>query len=291
MAAIHTDDNYGFSGIREIGALAKSHKICIDVIESFSSTEDFSLDTTRQKFYEKLEKQQDRAQNRRLGVIYFGNKNVIKSLLNRIRLDNKFKELVWLMTDFVGRSEDVFSAVQSASSGFITISLASRQITGARDYYMEKWRNKNSESVDPLEKLLSEIGNEAQESYRLDIVRPAVDAVFAMAAAFNDVFQEKCQSYSSMCDGFAEYLKKNILLKLKNVDFSYSSLNTTHEPKELIEQERTVRFTAKGDFVASETTPLYDINVFRNGKFEKVLSKCMDLMYYQSSRMSLHSFT
>ena len=69
IAAIHTDDNYGFSGIRTVKELAEKHGICVDVVESVSSTEDFTSDTTRRNLYEKLEKQQDRAQGRRLGII------------------------------------------------------------------------------------------------------------------------------------------------------------------------------------------------------------------------------
>lgn len=270
VAAIHTDDNYGYNGIREIQVLAKTHNICVDVVESFSSTEDFSSDTTRQNLYGKLEKQQERSEGRRVGVIYFGNKNVIKSLLSRIRLDNKFKEVIWLMTDFVGRSEDVFSTVENVSSGYITVSSPSVLIEGARKHFNETWDNRTSGSGDPIERLLFEVGNEAKESYRSDYVRPVVDAVFAMATAFNDVFKEKCQSYTSVCDGFGEYLQQNYLRRLKLVDFSYSSLNSTQEPKELIEMGRRIQFSTMGDYVATDTTPLYDVNVFRNGKFEKV---------------------
>lgn len=165
MAAIHTDDNYGYNGIREIQVLAKTHNICVDVVESFSSTEDFSSDTTRQNLYGKLEKQQERSEGRRVGVIYFGNKNVIKSLLSRIRLDNKFKEVIWLMTDFVGRSEDVFSTVENVSSGYIMVSLPSVLIEGARKHFNETWDNRTSGSGDPIERLLFEVGNEAKEMF------------------------------------------------------------------------------------------------------------------------------
>ncbi|XP_062603475.1 uncharacterized protein LOC134265243 [Saccostrea cucullata] len=291
VAAIHTNDNYGFSGINEIKALAKSHNICVDVVVSVGSSEDFSSDITRQNLYNNLEQQQNRAENKRLGVIYFGNKNVIKSLLSRFRLDNKFSELIWIMTDFVGRSEDVFSAFEDVSSGYISVSSASTSVIGARNHYEEKWRNKNSASSDPIERLLNEVGNEAQESYRLDYVRPVVDAVFAMATAFNDVFKEKCQSYTAMCDGFEEYLQPNFLQKLKTVDFSYSSLNASQEPKELIEQDRRIQFTANGDYVASESTALYDINVFRNGQFVKVGEFVNQTLQVNNSLLSPYSFS
>lgn len=99
------------------------------------------------------------------------------------------------------------------------------------------------------------------------------------------MFKDKCQSYTSVCDGFWEYLQQNYLRRLKLVDFSYSSLNSTLEPKELIEMGRRIRFSGLGDYLATDTTPLYDINVFRNGKFEKVTVKYILLYRIKLARL------
>lgn len=70
------------------------------------------------------------------------------------------------------------------------------------------------------------------------------------------------------------------------MDFSYSSLNSTQEPKELIEMGRRIQFSTMGDYVATDTTPLYDVNVFRNGKFEKVTLVCCQIYFALSNKIS-----
>lgn len=47
MVVIYIDDNYGYNGIKEIYVLVKIYNICVDVVESFSFIEDFSLDIIR----------------------------------------------------------------------------------------------------------------------------------------------------------------------------------------------------------------------------------------------------
>lgn len=166
------------------------------------------------------------------------------------------------MMDFVGWSEDVFSIVENVFSGYIIVFFVLVLIERVREYFNDMWNNRILGLEDLIERLLFEVGNEVQESYRLDYVCLVVDVVFVMVIVFNDVFKEKCQSYIFVCDGFWEFLQQNYLQWLKLVDFLYSLLNFILELKELIEMGRRIWFSGLGDYLVIDIMLLYDINVF-----------------------------
>lgn len=75
-------------------------------------------------------------------------------------MDNKFKELIWFMMDFVGWSEDVFSIVENVFSGYIIVFFVLVLIERVREYFNDMWNNRILGLEDLIERLLFEVGNE-----------------------------------------------------------------------------------------------------------------------------------
>ncbi|XP_033746774.1 uncharacterized protein LOC117331910 [Pecten maximus] len=269
IAALHTNDNYGSSGMEKILQLARENGICVDVVQAINSTENFANIATLENFLKVLTHQKDQAKNKKLGIVYFGQKNVIERLLIRLNqlLTIEYRGFHWIMSDFVGTSVEVFNDADDVSDGTITVSTSSVMIEEAQQFFEEKWHaaltitNMSS----PLDKLIAEYRAEnptAEIEWRNDFIMPIVDAVYVIATALKQALFKKCRNYTIICVGFEDYLDSEFLTIMKNTSVDYGNLNYTSGPKELVDLGRQVRFDRHGNILPDRSSPLYDINMY-----------------------------
>ena len=275
MAAIHTNDNYGTRGISRIIELGKEKDICVNVIASLDTDQDFTNQTVRTQLKNNIIQLQAKAANKEIVIIYFGVKDVIASFFNNpiyMYEISELKRVKWLMSDFVGTSTAVFrDAIMDYTAGIFTLSTSSIHVQDVQTFYDDKWRTRNTQyQNDPLKKLMVEVGSDSKDEWRNDYVMAVIDSVYAMADAVRQAFIAKCRRYTTVCDGFDTHLKSNILDYLRNVNFSYVSLNETVGPSELIDSHRSVSFDVNGDLQSDGVTPLYDVNIYNGSSFLKV---------------------
>lgn len=289
VAAIHTDDNYGRDGIEGIQKLAKERGICIQTVISLKITLSNDDSKTFDSVITALKEQMNRAKDKMLGVVYFGQKNIIKKVLieasHESTFDQNLKNIHWIMCDFVGTSIDVFREASEFAHGTLTVSTSAILFKEARDYFLNKWNTvTENTNQDPVKILMKEYKEQPEhasvstESWRNDFTTETMDAVYVFVAALKDTFRVKCQQYTSICEGFELFLKANYLNYLRNVKLNYSEIPEDVGPKELISMGKLVQFDEHGDLIDDGSVPLYNLNKYtyntstKTGKFNIVSS-------------------
>ncbi|OWF56546.1 Metabotropic glutamate receptor 5 [Mizuhopecten yessoensis] len=291
IAALYTNDNYGSSGMEKILQLARENGICVDVVQAINSTENFANIATLENFLNILIHQKKQTKNKTLGIVYFGQKNVIERLLIRLNqlLTIEYRGFHWIMSDFVGTSVEVFNDADDVSDGTITVSTSSVMIQEAQQFFEDKWNAAltTTNLSSPLDKLIAEYRTEnptAGIDWRNDFIMPIVDAVYVIATALKQALFKKCRNYTIICDGFEDYLDNEFLNIMKNTTVDYGLLNYTAGPKELVDLGRQVRFDPHGNILPDRSSPLYDINMYNvtRKSFVKVGT-------YKNTTLSLNS--
>ncbi|KAJ8302172.1 hypothetical protein KUTeg_021159 [Tegillarca granosa] len=289
VAAIHTDDNYGRDGIEGIQKLAKERGICIQTVISLKITLSNDDRNPLDDVITALKEQMDRAKDKMLGVVYFGQKNIIEQVLINANLKSKFdqtlKNIHWIMCDFVGTSISVFREASDFAHGTLTVSTSAILFKEARTYFLNQWNTVNENAnQDQVKILMKEYKGQPEhatvttESWRNDFTLETMDAVYVFVTALKDTFRVKCQQYTSICEGFDSFLKANYLNYLKNVKLNYSEIPEEVGPKELISIGKLVKFNEHGDLIDDGSVPLYNINKYNHnsssntGKFNVVSS-------------------
>ncbi|XP_069101089.1 uncharacterized protein [Argopecten irradians] len=291
IAALHTNDNYGSSGMEKILQLARENGICVDVVQAINSTENFANIATLENFLKVLTNQKNQAKDQKLGIVYFGQKNVIERLLIRLNqlLTKEYRGFHWIMSDFVGTSVEVFNDADDVSDGTITVSTSSVMIKEAQQFFEEKWDAALSitNMSTPLERLIAEYRTEnptAGIEWRNDFIMPIVDAVYVIATALKHALFKKCRNYTIICVGFEDYLDSEFLSIMKNTTVDYANLNYTAGPKELIDLGRQVRFDPHGNILPDRSSPLYDINMYN-----VTIKSFVKVGTYKNNTLSLNS--
>ncbi|XP_060062918.1 uncharacterized protein LOC132543434 [Ylistrum balloti] len=293
IAALHTNDNYGLSGMEKILQLARENGICVDVVQAINATENFAEIVKLENFFQALLHQKSLAKDRKLGIVYFGQKNVIEILLIRLNQlfnnNEMYRDFHWIMSDFVGTSVEVFNDADHVSDGTITVSTSSVLIQEARQFFEEKWDasstvTNTSSSVDRLIAEYRTHNPTTKIEWRNDFIMPIVDAVYVIATALKQAMFKKCRNYTVICDKFEGYLDSEFLNIMKNTSVDYSNLSYTAGPKELIDLGRQVRFDSHGNILPDRSSPLYDINMYNvtRKSFVKVGT-------YKNNSLSLNS--
>ncbi|KAK3103433.1 hypothetical protein FSP39_019176 [Pinctada imbricata] len=293
IGIIHTNDNYGINGAEALKKAGKEHDICVNIIYRLETTDTFKNSSLRNGLTLRIREIQSRTKNSEILIVYFGMKSVISSLFQPVYLQQmiELRKVKWVMSDFVGTSPDVLttSLNMQHTAGIFTVSMSSIPVPEVKTYFDEKWATRLIQPQnDPLKRLMNEVQG-PKEEWNKDFVMSNIDSVYALVEAVRQAFLNKCQYYSTICDGFDTFLKTNLVDTLRRVNFSYSSLNDTYGPTELINAEHGFSFDDQGDLVRDTGTPLYDINIYDGSSFIKVGNFTNDQLHLDDSLLTVHT--
>ncbi|KAL3852371.1 hypothetical protein ACJMK2_016025 [Sinanodonta woodiana] len=269
ISGLNTNDNYGIKGMEMVKKFAKQEGICVDVVDQNLS--DPYNTTTFDKVILLLQERQLLANDTQLGVVYFGQKNVIKGLLVRMHnvLDSsppinlKLKNIHWIMSDFVGTDTDIFSDLFEIANRTITMSPASDVTNDIQKTYIQKWNAAVYNNVsDTIGELMRCTNTPQPPIWMSDYTTPIIDAVYAFAEALRQKHKLNCINQSGLCKNF-KLDPKEWVTSFKRINVSYSVLESgvsINGP----ETSRTFSFRQDGEIETKDDSPLYNVNYFRN---------------------------
>ncbi|KAK3587574.1 hypothetical protein CHS0354_004866 [Potamilus streckersoni] len=279
ISGLHTNDNYGIKGMEMVKEFAKQEGICVDVVEQYLS-DPFNT-TTFDKVIMLLQKRQLLANDTHLGVVYFGQKNVLKGLLVRMHnvldssppISQKLKNIHWIMSDFVGTDLDIFSDLQEIANRTITMSPVSYVKNEIQNFYMKKWNAAVSNNVsDTIGELMRCTDTQQPPAWISDYTTPVVDAVYVFAEALRQKHNFICPNESGLCKKF-HLDPKEWVTSIRMITLRYSDLENGASIN-VSEPSRTISFRQDGEIDTNDDSPLYIVNYYTNvkdtGSFKKL---------------------
>ncbi|CAC5406459.1 GRM5 [Mytilus coruscus] len=271
VVAMHTDDNYGRYGVTKIAHLAKIRNICVNVIPGFKTTETFDDTSFRDTILQKLLDHIENTTDETLGVLYFGQRNVIQQLLSKMQLTAnikaKLKNIKWIMSESIGTRVSVLSGAPDVTNEAMTISMTTLDIPEVLEH-ANKIRSSASTS-DDISSLIKNFGPISGDDWK-DYIVSILDSVFAVTTSLKTAFDTRCTGYKVICEGFEDYYNSKKLETMNNTKVNYTALGPDISPTEFINKRRVVTFNGFGDLVPDSNTPLYDINMFTKPQLLRV---------------------
>ncbi|CAG2184357.1 unnamed protein product [Mytilus edulis] len=283
VVAMHTDDNYGRYGVTNIVKLAKIRNICVNVIPGFKTTETFDDTSFRDSILQKLLQHVENTTDDTLGVLYFGQRNVIQQLLSKMQLTAnikaKLKNIKWIMSESIGTRVMVLSGAPDVTNEAMTVSMSTLDVPEVLEH--AKNIRSSASMSDDISTLINNFGPISGDDWK-DFIVSILDSVFALTTSLKTAFDTRCTGYKVICEGFEDYYNSKKLETMNNTIVNYTDLGPDISPKEFINKHRVVTFNSYGDLVPDSKTSLYDINMYKNSQLLRVGS-------YVNSSLSINS--
>ena len=232
--------------------LGRKEKIC------FVKSLEISSQTTASDVFRRLEALKRTAQQETLGIVYFGQKDNAENLMYYFSTAGENNKMYWLMSDAVGRNEEVFGG-KTGVNGILTLSPANTRLEGLNDFYKTKL------STNPLLQTYIQQNPNTKLSDGLlkqnDYTAVSVDAFYTFAVALKTAHRSLCGGSHGVCDGLRVLIEsRNFLQFVKNVSVDYSSIGERFAPSEFIETKRMFSFNEDLDVVRKDSFPIYKVN-------------------------------
>ena len=230
VSTINSNNLYGQPGIEQFHKLAKDKNICIDLNEAI--TDDFNSTDYRALASKLINSTSDI-------VVLFASQHHAESMLTALRnlsLElNNTRQFIWLASDAWAEIKDQqYSEITTGRFGFIPLS---ETIHPFNEYFSKLLPNTNlrnpwfKDFYQHVYKCSSNCSNASlieQDDYKqFSVVPLVIDAVYSVAHALNDFFNDNCNkpriwfSDNQTCLGQTEELSGKILLEyIKNVSFT-----------------------------------------------------------------------
>ena len=230
VSTINSNNLYGQPGIEQFHKLAKDKNICIDLNEAI--TDEFESSDYRALASKLINSTADI-------VVLFASAHHAESILTALRnlqLElNKTRHFLWLASDAWAEIKDPqYSEITAGRFGFIPLS---ETIHPFNDYFSKLLPNTNlrnpwfKEFYKQVYKCSINCSNvsltDHSEYKQFSVVPLVIDAVYSVAHALNDFFNDNCNkpliwfSDNQTCLGQTEELSGKILLEyIKNVSFT-----------------------------------------------------------------------
>ncbi|XP_076047779.1 metabotropic glutamate receptor 1-like isoform X5 [Oratosquilla oratoria] len=265
VSAVHTDGNYGQSGMTAFRELAERNNICIAKEDSvLSNAEDEAFDEVIRQL---LEDQKARV------VVCFCEGMTVRHLLIAAQRNNVTSRFLFLGSDGWADRSDVVEGLESAALGGLSIRIQAAYVQafdpryfGLRPdnntrnpWFQEFWQRRFNCSLkgeDMVEGLPPCTGEESlQDKYKQDTKMAFVmKAIYAMAHGLHDMWAALCPDEPGLCDAMRPINGSLYWQYLMNVTFPFMN--------------ETVSFDARGD-----PPGRYDIMNYQrlqNGSYEYV---------------------
>ncbi|XP_068233250.1 LOW QUALITY PROTEIN: uncharacterized protein [Palaemon carinicauda] len=266
VSVVHTDGNYGQSGVTAFRELAEQSNICIAKEDSvLSNAEDDAFD---QVIHQLLEDQKANV------VVCFCEGMTVHHLLLAAQRHNVTSRFLFIGSDGWADRSDVVEGVEEAALGGLSIKIHSPYIAEFDDYYfdlhpdnntrnpwfVEFWQMRFNCSLPGVEEVASLprcTGNESLRNGFKQETKMAfvMKAIYTMAWGLHNMQQDLCKNTSGLCSSMLPINGSLYRDYLMNVTFSYMN--------------ETVAFDSRGD-----PPGRYDIMNYQrleNGSFDYVL--------------------
>ncbi|XP_064106613.1 uncharacterized protein LOC135215628 [Macrobrachium nipponense] len=266
VSVVHTDGNYGQSGVTAFRELAEQSNICIAKEDSvLSNAEDDAFD---QVIHQLLEDQKANV------VVCFCEGMTVHHLLLAAQRHNVTSRFLFIGSDGWADRSDVVAGVEEAAVGGLSIKIHSPYINEFDDYYfdlhpdnntrnpwfVEFWQMRFNCSLPGIEEVASLprcTGNESlRNGYKQETKMAFVmKAIYTMAWGLHNMQQDLCKNTTGLCSSMLPINGSLYRDYLMNVTFSYMN--------------ETVAFDSRGD-----PPGRYDIMNYQrleNGSFDYVL--------------------
>ncbi|XP_071549706.1 metabotropic glutamate receptor 5-like isoform X2 [Panulirus ornatus] len=265
VSAVHTDGNYGQSGITAFRELAEKNSICIAKEDSvLSNAEDEAFDMVIKQLME---------DHRANVVVCFCEGMTVRNLLLASQRNNVTSRFLFIGSDGWADRSDVVGGLEEAAVGGLSIKIQSWPVAEFDDHYFrlepdnntrnpwfrEFWQMRFNCSLPGREEITSLprcSGTESlRKGYKQDTKMAFVmKAIYTMAWGLHNMQQDLCRSLQGLCDSMLPINGSLYRDYLMNVTFSY--------------MKETVTFDSRGD-----PPGRYDIMNYqrlKNGSFDYV---------------------
>ncbi|XP_069035099.1 metabotropic glutamate receptor 1 isoform X2 [Lepisosteus oculatus] len=255
VSAVHTEGNYGESGMEAFKDLAAMEGLCIAHSDKiYSNAGEKHFDRLLRKLRERLPKARV--------VVCFCEGMTVRGLLMAMRRLGVAGEFLLIGSDGWADRDEVIEGYEQEAVGGITMKLQSEEVTSFDDYYLKLRLNTNTRNPwfpefwqhrfqcripgHPLENHNFKktcTGNESlEENYVQDSKMGfVINAIYAMAHGLHDMHHKLCSGHTGLCDAMNPIDGSKLLEFLLNTSFTGIS-------------GEEVRFDEKGD-----TLGRYDI--------------------------------
>ncbi|XP_067842429.1 metabotropic glutamate receptor 5b [Heptranchias perlo] len=234
ISAIHTEGNYGESGMEAFKEMAAKEGICIaHSYKIYSNAEEQSFDKLLRKMRSQLPKARV--------VACFCEGLTIRGLLMSMRRLGSVGEFQLIGSDGWADRYDVTDGYQREAAGGITIKLQSPDVVWFDDYYLElrpeshsnnpwfpefwqhkfKCRLKNQQQENPKYNRTCDGTESLQDQYVQDTKMGfVINAIYSMAHALHNMQQSLCPGVNGLCDAMKPIDGRILLDFLMKINFT-----------------------------------------------------------------------
>nr|XP_056708619.1 metabotropic glutamate receptor 1 isoform X1 [Euleptes europaea] len=233
VSAVHTEGNYGESGMEAFKELAAQEGLCIAHSDKiYSNAGEKSFDRLLQKLRERLPKARV--------VVCFCEGMTVRGILIAMRRLKVLGELLLIGSDGWADRDEVIEGYEAEANGGITIKLQSPEVLSFDDYFLKLHLDENTRNPwfpefwqhrfqcrlpgHPLENpnfRKNCTGNESlEENYVQDSKMGfVINAIYAMAHGLQNMHHALCPGYVGLCDAMKPIDGSKLLDFLLNSSF------------------------------------------------------------------------
>lgn len=288
IAVVYTTDAYGMDGLHLLRKLtAAEEKVCIITEESISPHE--RRPEIAKGILTSLASKLTKTRHDQLGIVYIG-QLAQAALLVRTQQEGArkyardFRRLFWVMSEAIGRNENLIPKSNQQVAGLITVALPSTVLKEFKTYFLDHLENVirgksdhplsglfkkyvetsyNCEFDNPTDSCASIQRSVLEENYQLsDYVPSAIDAVYVLATALkND--PSSCTG-DPMCVP-PDFKYRSLVRSVNETTLDYSKIEEKFAPYEFRLLKRVIKFNSAGELMTDDKTVSYEVyNVWNN---------------------------
>uniref|UniRef100_A0A672NQA6 Glutamate metabotropic receptor 1 n=1 Tax=Sinocyclocheilus grahami TaxID=75366 RepID=A0A672NQA6_SINGR len=196
VSAVHTEGNYGESGMEAFKELASQEGLCIAHSDKiYSNAGEKHFDRLLRKLRERLPKARV--------VVCFCEGMTVRSLLMAMRRLGVAGEFLLIGSDGWADRDEVVEGYEQEAVGGITMKLQSEEVTSFDDYYLKLRLNTNNRN--PWFAEFWQHRFQCYESLEDNYVQDSkmgfvINAIYAMAHGLHDMHEHLCQGHVGLCD-------------------------------------------------------------------------------------------
>ncbi|XP_069186198.1 uncharacterized protein [Procambarus clarkii] len=240
VSAVHTDGNYGQSGMTAFRELAESNNICIAKEDSvLSNAEDEAFDMVIEQL---------REDQRANVVVCFCEGMTVRNLLLAAQRNNVTSRFLFIGSDGWADRSDVVAGLEEAAVGGLSIKINSSYVAEFDDHYFqlhpetndrnpwfrEFWQNRFNCSLPGQEEIVSLPRCSGEESlrkgYKQDTKMAFVmKAIYTMAWGLHNMQRDLCPGTQGLCDAMLPINGSLYREYLMNVTFTYMNESVTFD--------------------------------------------------------------
>nr|XP_053651495.1 uncharacterized protein LOC128701648 [Cherax quadricarinatus] len=242
VSAVHTDGNYGQSGMTAFRELAEGNNICIAKEDSvLSNAEDEAFDMVIEQL---------REDQRANVVVCFCEGMTVRNLLLAAQRNNVTSRFLFIGSDGWADRSDVVAGLEEAAVGGLSIKINSSYVSEFDDHYFQLHPEKNDRNPwfrefwqmrfncslpgqEENSKLPGCSGMESlRKGYKQDTKMAFVmKAIYTMAWGLHNMQKDLCPSTQGLCDAMLPVNGSLYRDYLMNVTFTYNNESVTFDSR------------------------------------------------------------